>query len=222
MKKHYTGKGAASFLDFEQRIFKPKDNLLLKKIMGPEEGDRLSHYPYTFLVYLKADENVPIICISGYQNDFENLPSFKKILSTFPVINFNSLLFLATVFGKATNLKWEKIAQTNASGRKASHLDDFFKESFGQIVYAHQLEQLYCMLTGCNYMEAITFRKDWNLKRPIARSAAKHIEIADGLTLANFLDQRTLDENQFVYNANFGSAYHILKAFALKKQTSTL
>ena len=60
-------------------------------------------------------------------------------------------------------------------------------------------------------MEAITFRKDWNLKKPQARAKADKIIVSEGISLAKLIQQRSIENNSFVYNADFGGAYRLWK-----------
>ena len=60
-------------------------------------------------------------------------------------------------------------------------------------------------------MEAITYRKDWNLKKPQSRAKADKIIVSEGISLAKLIQQRSIEINSFVYNANFGGAYRLWK-----------
>ena len=203
-------------LSIEQRIFGPNEKELLIKILGVKEAEYINNYSYHLLVYLNSAKFLPIIKIAGSEiASLQKLSvdSFQQCLKMIPAINYDNILFLTTIYSISRRPHLRYLINDDQKHIKLTELDDFFASSFGYLIYAHQLEQLYCMLTGCNYIEAITFRKDWNLKRPKARESAKEISVSSGFYLSDLIQERAIEENQFVYNANFGGAYNLWTYF---------
>jgi hypothetical protein len=140
--------------------------------------------------------------ISTFNKDMTLL---KTCILNTPKLDFNKLLFIVSVFAVRPNLKSVLFNENQFP----LIIDTWLSDTNGYIFYSHQLEQLYCMLTGANYMEAISFRKDWNLKRTSTIRRAQNIMLNNALTLADALQQKTVDANQFVFNANYSGAYKL-------------
>lgn len=216
MVKLFIDNGFIESLSIEQRIFGPNEKELVLKILGVKETEYINNYPYHLLVYLNSVAFLPIIKIAAYEIaglQKLNLDSFKQCLKMLPTINYDKLLFLTAIYPISRRQQFCDLINDDHKHIKLPELDDFLASSFGYLIYAHQLEQLYCMLTGCNYMEAITFRKDWNLKRTKARERAKEISVSSGFYLSDLIQQRAIEKNQFVYNANFCGAYNLWAYF---------
>jgi len=195
---------------FEQLDFGPADKEVLLKLLGSQKEDFIMSYPYHHILCIKDMNLIPIIVQSSFEFKKQlppiNIDFFKQSLKQCSQPSFAEVLFITTVYEKQlihdstfTKNKFETIPL----------IDELLKDSFGYLAFAHQMEQLYCMLTGCNYMEAVSFRKDWNIKRPKARDLANSIFINADLTLATLLQERCLEHNQFVFNANFYGSYQL-------------
>lgn len=194
---------------FVQRVVTPNDKELLMHLFGEVHREKIYSYTHHIVVYIHTDEQpIPFIVLSGSENISEfkiEMTMFKARLLSLPKIDFNSLLFIVSVFSVRPNLQ----SVLFKKNRSPVIIDTWLKETNGYVFYSHQLEQLYCMLTGANYMEAIGFRKDWNLKRKSAIHLAQKTKVNDTFTLADALQQNTVDPNQFVFNANYSGAYSL-------------
>ena len=87
-----------------------------------------------------------------------------------------------------------------------SQLDEILKPTYGYILYAHQFEQIYSKLPSNSNYDIVTLRKDWNKKKPEAIAFVKQIKISDGFSFYDLVLERTVEENHFVWNANFKGA----------------
>ena len=165
---------------------------------------------FRFTVYIEADKTNPVISQIANESRINKIRgniSFKDTLLQLPYINYDSILFLTTTFLNIGNNSTIKLIEKSRQFKSLPILDEILKPSFGYLLYAHQLEQLYCMITKCKYEDAIDFRKNWNKKKPDIRNAAKEIEVFPGFTLSELLQQRCIEENQFAFNANFNGAF---------------
>lgn len=167
-------------------------------------------YPYHQTFCIKDMNLIPIIVQSSLEFNkplpFINIDSFKQSLKLCNQPSFGEVLFITTIYEKQLI---NDSTFTNNNFESIPLIDELLTDSFGYLAFAHQMEQLYCMLTGCNYMEAVSFRKDWNIKRPKARELANSIFISADFTLANLLQERCLENNQFVFNANFYGSHQL-------------
>ncbi|MEI6184826.1 MAG: hypothetical protein WCP61_09865 [Chitinophagia bacterium] len=196
-------------LPIKQQIFSTEENVGLIEIAGSEYEEQIRNYPYHQLIYINMDKPIPITLLSGHKPFNRNRPSFRDCLLKLSSVNYEYLLFLTSLYPIIDPARLMVIIQFVESRPVVPVIDQWLESSFGFLVYAHQLEQLYCMLTGCNYMEAITFRKDWNLKRPKSREIADCLHISPKLYLSNLMKQNSIEDNQFVYSANYAGAFKL-------------
>lgn len=167
-------------------------------------------HPYHHILCIKDMDFIPIIVLSSLEFNKSlpsiNIDSFKQSLKLCNQPSFAEVLFITTIYEKQSITD---STFTNNNFEPIPLIDELLTESFGYLAFAHQMEQLYCMLTGCNYMEVVSFRKDWNIKRPKARELANSIFISADLSLAPLLQERCLEKNQFGFNANFHGSYQL-------------
>ena len=195
-----------------------KHDSLIRLLKHPEAFERASRYPHHKLLYLDNDEPIPLIWISSTEPDQLNSEqAFIEILYALPTINYDSLLFALTCYQQFNHQEFQKILNnSNHLIKDSSVLDLFLAPSFGYLVYAHQLEQIYIMLTGVSSSEAIAFRKDWNIKRRTTRTMVADIKLDDNRNRSDLIKNRALDqEHFFCFHAPWRSAYllytHLLK-----------
>ena len=195
--------------EFVQRFITPNDKELLTRLFGDASIETICSYTHHIVVYINSDEQpIPLILLSGaatISTFNKDMTLLKTCILNTPNLDFNKLLFIVSVFAVRPNLKSVLFNENQFP----LIIDTWLSDTNGYIFYSHQLEQLYCMLTGANYMEAISFRKDWNLKRTSAMLRAQNIELNNAFTLADALQQKTVDANQFVFNANYSGAYKL-------------
>ena len=195
--------------EFMQRVFTSNDKEMLTRLFGDAFKETICSYSHHIVVYINSDEQpIPLILLSGaatISTFNKDMTLLKTCILNTPKLDFNKLLFIVSVFAVRPNLKSVLFNENQFP----LIIDTWLSDTNGYIFYSHQLEQLYCMLTGANYMEAISFRKDWNLKRTSAIRRAQNIMLNNALTLADALQQKTVDANQFVFNANYSGAYKL-------------
>lgn len=195
-----------------QKVFGPEDSLMVNKILNDLSGSQqyTSESPYHFIVYIDGENPSPIIWIQGSKKLLEyekRVPTFKESLLQLTQFDFDTILFLTTLYGAYGKMDPLYLMKSSNKLSSIPNVDDFLKNSFGYLLYSHQFEQLVCMLTGMSYNEAILFRKDWNKKKVSVRLATKEILVTDKIMLHQLISERTVEENQFVFNANFRGAY---------------
>ena len=214
MNPLFSNKLFVNQIPIEQIEIGTNEKTLAISIMGVDETERINNYPFHLIVYINTEPQIPILIKSNFIkfcNTGNQFITFKESLLNLSDLNFNNILFLTTTY-QVFSSEQLSIISTNPIYLEANQeMNEFFSNSSGYLLYTHQLEQIYCMLTGCNYMEAITFRKDWNLKKPQARAKADEIIISKGISLAKLIQQRSIENNSFVYNADFGGAYRLWK-----------
>ncbi len=196
-------------LPIQQEIISAEEKEWLLDIAGPQYEEQINNYPFHQLIYISSDKPIPIMLLSGYKPFNKNTPSFKDCLLELPAVNYEYLLFLTSLYPVIDPARLIVIIQSYGFHCEVPIIDKWLESSFGFLAYAHQLEQLYCMLTGCNYMEAVTFRKDWNLKRPKTREIANRLLISPKLNLSDLMNLNSIENNQFVYTANYSGGFKL-------------
>lgn len=178
----------------------------MKELMTAEQWSYVQEYPFVSMVYLQLDRMHPICIQAASVHPCTDI-SFKDLLLQLPALNFSSILMLSTIFGRS-ELTTAPITNIY-EGIAIPAMDDILQSSNGYLIYTHQLEQIYCMLTGCDNTTAMQFRKDWNKKLPKAMKLAEQITISGKHSLFDLLMERTLDKHGFVYNANSKGAFRL-------------
>jgi len=77
--------------------------------------------------------------------------------------------------------------------------DALLENSYGYCVYKHQLEQIHLMLSHGSVNDSFLFRRNWNKKQVAARSEAEQFRIAEQISLHQFMEQRSVEPNLFVF-----------------------
>ena len=141
----------------------------ISKKLNPYANSKyqIEKYLYNRVITLKSDGEIILDIISS--NTMDNLEEdyFTHKLNHLPYFNYESLLFFTTVCFKHTDFD-----RAIDFDKKFNHkpYNEFFKNTFGYIVYHHQLEHFYSMITGADKEEAVLFRKNWNKKKRIISS----------------------------------------------------
>jgi hypothetical protein len=134
------------------------------------------------LVYAVQDGK-PIVFYIRFINGSKWQPqdNFSSYLLKVNKLSFNELLYLVSYYGffkeDEDNLSLFNVLDTS------SNTGGYFENTFGKLLYHHQLEQLYGSLTQSKIEEAVTFRKAINLKRHSAFEKAKTIVLPSGESL---------------------------------------
>ena len=206
-------------IPIEQKCFSVNEKYEAKKLLSLIYLEELTEeYDNHCIVFIKDNIPIPIINISSDSSIRQSIEdkNFKKTLLELPEITYESLLLFTSLFFKVENHKLINLFQYK-NNLPPVELEYLFKDSFGYLIYSHQLEQLYMMITNCGLEEAVDFRRSWNKKNALTRIASQQILINNNYSLYDFIYEFTIDENRFVYHANFGAA-HRLWSYITNKQ----
>jgi hypothetical protein len=162
-----------------------------------------------FLIYLDLPRPAVLLRLRGgksLSSRIAKLPPIKEVLMQLADLNFDSILFALTLYGTASNQNPLDIINSSQKFKSIPLIDDILKPTNGYILFAHQFEQIYSRIPSASEIEIVTLRKDWNKKKPEAIEIIKQTEIIPGLSFYDLLIERTIEENHFVWNANFKGA----------------
>jgi len=162
-----------------------------------------------FLIYLNVAKPKILLRVRGSKSmasKFESLPDFKEVLRQLPELSFDSILFTLSLYGVISNKNPLDIIKQSKKFKSIPLIDEILKPTYGFVLYAHQFEQIYSRIPSSSDLEIITLRKDWNKKKPEAIEIVKQTEIIKGFSFYDLLMERTVEENHFVWNANFKGA----------------
>jgi hypothetical protein len=195
-----------------QQLFGPSDKECLISLVDEKAFTTVETYSYHLIVYAKDYLPGTIIHLAGDEarkSELIQLPDLCELITHYPDLTFKDALFITTVFTFDPSHLLNGHKDSALINHKIPVIREWLSDTRGLLLYAHQLEQIFCMLTGKSYPEAISFRKDWNLKRPSSRQTASELFITKDYTLLDLLYEATLDKNHFAYNANFSGAYRL-------------
>jgi len=198
-------------LPLVQKYFGLKENKSVMNLLGSDYWDEMPDdlSRNEFLVYLDLPRPVVLLRLRGgktLSSRIAKLPSFKEVLMQFPELNFDSILFALTLYGTAFHQNPHDIINSSKDFKSIPLIDDILKPTNGYVLFAHQFEQIYSRIPSASETEVVTLRKDWNKKKPDAIELVKQTEITPGLSFYDLLLERTIEENHFVWNANFKGA----------------
>jgi len=201
-------------LPLEQQYFGIKEsksvmNLLGNKYWDENHDDVLRN---EFLIYLDLPKPKVLLRAKGGKTlatRVTKLPNFKEVLMQLPVVDYDSILFSLTLFGVVADIAPLQMIEEGDRFETIGLIDDILKPSLGYLLYAHQFEQIYSLIPNANQAEVVALRKDWNKKKSEAIKLVKEAEIIPGYSLYDLLKERTIEENHFVWNANFNGANHL-------------
>jgi len=198
-------------LPLVQKYLGLKENKSVMNLLGSDYWDEMPDdlSRNEFLVYLDLPRPAVLLRLRGgksFSSRIAKLPSFKEVLMQLPELNFDSILFALTLYGTASNQNPLDIINSSKDFKSIPLIDDILKPTNGFVLFAHQFEQIYSRIPCASETEVVTLRKDWNKKKPEAIELVKQTEIILGLSFYGLLLERTIEENHFVWNANFKGA----------------
>ena len=198
-------------LPLVQKYFGLKENKSVMNLLGSDYWDEMPDdlSRNEFLIYLDLPRPAVLLRLRGgksLSSRIAKLPSIKEVLMQLPELNFDSILFALTLYGTASNQNPLDIINSSQKFKSIPLIDDILKPTNGYVLFAHQFEQIYSRIPSASEIEIVTLRKDWNKKKPEAIELVKQTEITSGLSFYDLLIERTIEENHFVWNANFKGA----------------
>ena len=188
----------------------PELDLLLLDHYHPFD-DFWRDYNYAWLVYLDLPKNKQVICLSlSNTNGRDNLPQikFNERLSSLKGLDFNSLLYICTLYQQISNPTLASKIFAHYKGGY-SNLKAFTTYSYGRIIYKHQAAFLYGLLTGCTVNEGVKWVDDMNKRNAESIKIAKTIIVLKDKSLYDVWQNLTFDG--FVKKANWDGAKKLLQ-----------
>jgi len=195
-----------------QKYFGPEDKYELSIIWGSDFMDRIKDFNYHFTVYIDGFHPQVLLKASSNSPFQEKWPVFKDCIKKMPKVDFSDMVLLCTLFPIQTSFG-SIIDIIDKIGEYSNNCNEWhlFPETYGRIIYCHQLEQLYCMLSGGSMSEGVNFRKEWNWKKPSSRDMAHRLKISTDQSLFCFLERYMLSHQLFVFTANLHGGWLLWK-----------
>jgi hypothetical protein len=196
-----------------QKEFGPEEKEMLYMIWEERDHEQVRDYDYHFTIYLegikpgcllKSSSNVPF--------DYK-WPDFKESVIRMPKGDLADMILICTLFPAISLIPpiEEIISKFSSILKNRNEWGYLFPETYGKLVYSHQLEQLYCMLSGESRSEGAAFRKDWNLKKATARLKSDQLEFKSNVTLRSYIEKHSLSLCGFVFTANYQGGWLLWK-----------
>jgi hypothetical protein len=176
---------------------------------GGSEIEFLERWPYGFVSYIDQDQKRLIYCLLFQHQEEDDLDSeddqdqnLVDLLTEQNPANFLDLVYILTLY--------DPLNHHDSTGRIPPFgpclvlgddlFDHLFLESRGRLVYNHQLEMLYQMLTGCPASQAIKFRQSLGKKEEWAWMETELLRFQNGKTMKKVMGERMVDEYTFAPN----------------------
>ena len=198
-------------LPLVQKYFGTKESKSVKNLLGSDYWetmpDDLSRNE--FLIYLDFPRPEILLRLRGgktLSSRVAQFPHIKEVLLQLPELHFDSILFALTLYGTVSNQNPLEVLTNSKIFKSIPLIDDILQPTNGYILYAHQFEQIYSRIPSDSEIEIVTLRKDWNKKKPEAIELVKQTNITPEISFYDLLIERTIEENHFVWNANFKGA----------------
>lgn len=182
---------------------------------GENEIEILERWPYGYLSYINRNQKQLIYCVLfNHQEDNEDSKDGRNknladLLTEQNPANFIDLVYILTLY--------DPLNHHDSTGRNPPFgprlvlgddlFDQLFLESRGRLVYNHQLEMLYQMLTGCPAYQAVKFRQSLGKKEEWAWMETELLRFPNGKTMKNVMDERMVDE--YTFAPNYHGAMHL-------------
>ena len=184
-------------------------------IDGEDEIEILETWPYGYVSYIDRNQKelISYVLSNRIEDDQDSIDRGKKnlvdLLTEQNPVNFLDLVYILTLYEPLYIWNWTgRIPPFGPRLVLGDDLfDQLFSESRGRLVYNHQLEMLYQMLTGCTVPQAVKFRQGIGKKDAWAWMEADLLQFPNGKTLKNVMDERMV--NDFTSVPNYHGAMHL-------------
>jgi hypothetical protein len=198
-------------LPLVQKYFGTKESKSVKSLPGSDYWDTIPDdiSRNEFLMYLDFPRPKVLLRLRGgktLSSRVAQFPHIKEVLLQLPELHFDAILFALTLYGTVSNHYPLEVLTNSKTFKSIPLIDDILQPTNGYILYAHQFEQIYSRIPSDSEIEIVTLRKDWNKKKPEAIELVKQTEITPEISFYDLLLERTIEENHFVWNANFKGA----------------
>jgi hypothetical protein len=198
--------------NIDEVLLGPREQQLVAKLVGADKQELINGYKWHYLVSISGMDKVIIHQATDNFRAFDGKTgSFVGELQKMNQPKFRDLLFLTTLYPLLMPLGYTANRIIKIEEHLPKKISALIKAGCGYLFYYHQLEILYSGLTNCSHAEAVLFRKDWNLKKEYTRDVAKSIKINSHINLFALIEQYSVNENLFFYQANYHGAYHLFE-----------
>lgn len=191
----------------QELILGPHEFDLVKKLVGDNKSQAIEFNLWHYVAYVKNGNNLIIYQSSNDRGRL--LLKGKTLVSYFigqKTYSFRDLLFVSTLYPMLIPEVYQLGQIVKIDDSLPPAVRRILNAGNGYLLYYHQLEIVYSMLTNCSHEECFLFRRDWNMKKAYTREAASKILINKNISLLDLMLKYTIDDNLFVYQANYHGA----------------
>lgn len=180
------------------------------EFVGNNREELILANKWHYIVYIESTSKLILHQSSSSSDIFgTGRNSFTQILDKIVNPSFQDLLYLCTLYPLLLPKSSDPIRHKEIDVSLPPSIQQLILAGNGYLLYYHQLEILYATITNCSHSEAVLFRRDWNLKKHYTREIAKSLYITNDITLYDLFQDASLNDNHFVYQANYHGAYNV-------------
>ena len=190
-----------------------EDHEMLEKLSkkGFKELNNID-VPYNYFIYIDNPTPIVLLHLMGSESLLERItkfPNFKDVLILLPELNYDSILFVLSNYMIVGEVDPVGLIQKSKRFTCIPKYDDLLSPTYGYLFYKYQLEQLIARMSDNSHFLSICFRIDWNKKKKSVMDEFSRMELLEGVNLIDFVKERTLEENNFLWNPNFRGAQNL-------------
>jgi hypothetical protein len=192
----------------EEIILGPESREQAIQLLGESHRELINGHLWHYIAF--AGENKrPIIHQASSDSNIVVRPRVSLVnhLEKSKSLCVEDLLYICTFYPILLPESFGQVKQKMAKQSLPSILLKILKIGKGYLLYYHQIEVIFSALTNKSHLEAIQFRRDWNLKKEYTRKMAGNIIISRDYSLLDFILDHALNDSLHFYQANYYGAY---------------
>lgn len=197
-------------IEIIHQYFGEKSTIEVNKMFGQEYCENFDDNPLNhYFIYINDAKPIVLFHIcgeNGLEERISNFPDLKVVLNQLPELTFDSILFALTIYGVLGKNDLVGLIQEGNKFEQLVEYDDLLSPTYGYVFYKFQLEQIIARISDDIHINPHQLRKGWNKKSHATFAEFNKLKVTDNLNLTEFLHQRTIEENHFVWSPNFRGA----------------
>ena len=196
--------------DIVHQYFSISDCEKMLEFLGEEyEIDPDDYTLNHFFIYINLPKPIILVHLKGDEKLFhrtKSLQDCKGLLLSLFFINFDSVLFVLSAYHVVGLTDIRFLLRATVLINHTILYDDLFDRTFRYLFYKHQLEGLISRITDDKFIDPKELRRGWNKKDPTAIAIMNELMVFPGVSLTEFIKQRTVEKNHFVWSPNYRGA----------------
>lgn len=192
----------------EEMVLGPEHRDLISQLLGEGNQELVNGCLWHYIAFV-GENKIPIIHHASSDPTLAIAPrvSLANHIKNMSSPTIYDLLYLCTFYPLLLPKSFDRKEQNKVRRSLPPILNKILLIGKGRLLYYHQIEVIYSALTNKSHLEAVQFRRDWNLKKDYTRQVAGDIFINKEYTLLDLILDHAFNEALHFYQANYYGAY---------------